>query len=141
MRVNTRVEVDNINRILNRHGLGVRGRAQQYIDSEVLRQSAPYLPHQTGMLRDSGIHGTDIGSGEVIWNSPYAKFLYYGKVMIGMESHSPWAKSGEKKVKTNRNLAYHGAPKRGAFWFERMKADHMSDILRGLARLLGGRVR
>ena len=140
MQVRTRVELDNINRILDRHGLGARGRAQKYVDNEVLRLSDPYLPYQTGMLRDSGLHGTDVGSGKVVWNSPYAKFLYYGKVMLGMESHSPWAKSGEKKAKTSRDLTYHGAPKRGAFWFERMKADHLQEILKGLARLLGGRV-
>ena len=141
MQVRTRVELDNINRILDRHGLGARGRAQKYVDNEVLRLSDPYLPHQTGMLRDSGLHGTDVGSGKVVWNSPYAKFLYYGKVMLGIESHSPWAKSGEKKVKTSRDLTYHGAPKRGAFWFERMKADHLQEILKGLARLLGGHMR
>lgn len=141
MRVNTRIELDNINRILARRGLEARGQAQRYVDSEVLRQSAPYMPHQSGMLRDSGIHGTDIGSGKVVWNSPYAKFLYYGKVMIGIESHSPWAKSGERKVTTSRNLTYHGAPKRGAFWFERMKASHLTEILRGVARLVGGRAR
>lgn len=141
MRVNTRIELDNINRILARRGLEARGQAQRYVDNEVLRQSAPYMPHQSGMLRDSGIHGTDIGSGKVVWNSPYAKFLYYGKVMIGIESHSPWAKSGERKVTTGRNLTYHGAPKRGAFWFERMKASHLTEILRGVARLVGGRAR
>ena len=51
-------------------------------------------------------------------------------------------KKSERKFKiTICNLTYHRAPKRGAFWFERMKADHMQGILQGLARLLGGRAR
>ncbi len=54
--------------------------AQAYIDTEVLRLSSPYLPFQSGMLEKLGILGTIPGSGEVIWNGPYARYLYYGKV-------------------------------------------------------------
>ena len=42
--------------------------AQKFVDSEVLRLSDPYIPMQSGMLKTSGILGTTIGSGEVIWN-------------------------------------------------------------------------
>lgn len=141
MRVNTRVELDHINNILRRRGLEARGRAQKILDSEVLRLSEPYTPFHVGGLKGSGIRGTTLGSGKVIWNAPYARFLYYGKVMVGIESGSPWAKKGERKVKTNKNLTYNDAPKRGSFWFERMKTDHLKDLLNKLAQVVGGRVR
>ncbi len=102
--------------------------AQKFVDSEVLRLSDPYIPMQSGMLKKSGILGTTIGSGEVVWNAPYARYLYYGKVMVG---RAP-------KVVTARNLAYHGSPMRGSFWFERMKKERLSAILEGARRYAGG---
>jgi len=119
--------------------------AQRYVDSEVLRLSEPYIPFQTGMLRTSGITATEIGSGFVTYNTPYARNMYYGKVMVdpvtgaaGFLTKDGWrSRKGVRKVVSNREYQYHGAPMRGAFWFERMKADHKEDILRGLKKLLG----
>jgi hypothetical protein len=102
--------------------------AQRFVDNEVLKQSEPYLPFQTGGLRDAGIAGTIPGSGEVVWNGPYARYQYYGKVMVG---RAP-------KDLTDRDLTYHGAPKRGAFWFERMMADRGRQIIAGARKIAGG---
>lgn len=102
--------------------------AQKFIDSEVLRLCSPYVPFQSGMLEKSGILGTVIGSGEVNYNSPYARYLYYGKLMVG---RAP-------KELTDIDLKFHGAPMRGAFWFERMKQDKKEQILRGAAKMAGG---
>lgn len=111
--------------------------AQKVVDSAVLRYSAPYAPFETGTLNRSGILGTKIGSGEVVWNAPYARFLYYGKVMVGVNTGSPWAKKGERKKVTDRDLKYHGGGKRGKLWFERMKADHRQDILKEAREAMG----
>lgn len=119
-------------------GLEAHGAVQTYIDSEVLRLNAPYMPFQSGQLIQSGIHGTDVGSGIVRYNAPYARYLYYGKLMVGSNG-SPWAKKGEKKRVTDRNLTYHGAPMRGSYSFERMKTAHQRNILQGAARVAGGR--
>lgn len=104
-------------------------KAQKAVDMAVLRYSAPYVPFETGALNRSGVLGTRPGSGEVVWNAPYARFLYFGKVMVGVESGSPWARAGERKKVTEKDLTYHGGGKRGKLWFERMKADHRHDIL------------
>lgn len=130
------VQMDNINTILARRGLEEKGRVQKYIDSEVIRLSDPYTPHLTGALKKSAKTGTDIGSGEVIWNSIYAKFLYYGNVMVSPSTGSPWARKNEKKILTSRPLSYHGGG--GKLWFERMKADHRDKILKGAANIAGG---
>lgn len=102
--------------------------AQSYVDSEVLRLSRPYVPFQHGSLMLSGDLGTVIGSGLVVYNAPYARYQYYGMVMAG---RAP-------KQLTDTPLTYHGAPKRGKLWFERMKQDHKEKIMRGAAIIAGG---
>jgi len=112
--------------------------AQKYVDSEVLRLCEPYLPFRTGMLIKLGILGTTIGSGTVVWLGPYARFLYYGKVMVGIISRSAYAHKGEKKVVTDKNLTFHGGGVRGAFWFKRMKEVSGQQIVVGAKRFMGG---
>ncbi len=87
--------------------------AQKYIDSECLRYSDPYIPFLSGEMKRSGKLGTVIGSGELKYTAPYAKRQYYSN-------------AGRGKQGTSRGGM------RGKLWFERMKADHKNDILKGL---------
>lgn len=90
--------------------------AQRFVDGEVLRLCDPFVPQDTGMLIGSGIRSTEIGSGKVIWYTPYARRWYY--------------------IPANFN----GAPMRGNYWFERMKnSGGKKAILRGAAEITGGR--
>ena len=89
--------------------------AQAYIDSSVLRCCDPYVPRDTGQLIKSGIRGTKIGSGRVIYQAPYARRWYYTPAR------------------------FRDAPTRGNYWFERMKATHGKQILAEAARIAGGR--
>lgn len=86
-------------------------RKQKIVDSEVLRYCSPLVPRRTGMLERSGILGTVIGSGEVKYVTPYARMQYY---------------------QTAETRDYD--PRRGAKWFERMKAAHKEDIKRAAER-------
>lgn len=101
--------------------------AQRYVDNEVLRRCDPLTPRQRGDLIRSGVRATSVGSGLVQYNSPYARYQYYGKVMIGKAP----------KTLTNIPLTYTEAPNRGAKWFERMKIKDKKDILRGAGRIVG----
>lgn len=89
--------------------------AQKYVDSAVQKHSAAYTPKKTSMLIKSSILGTVIGSGEVQWVAPYARGQYY---------HTADTRSYD--------------PKRGAHWFERMKADHGKAILSKAKKIGGG---
>ncbi len=100
--------------------------AQEYVDNEVLRRSDKYTPRLTGALIKTGILGTEIGSGEIVYLAPYGRYQYYGKKMIG---NAP-------KIVTNTPLRYHGGNLRGSYWFERMKADHKEKILKGARKFM-----
>lgn len=91
-------------------------RVQQFVDSEVLRLCDPYVPMDTGILKQSGIMHTVIGSGEVKYRTPYARRWYY------------------------REAYFQGAPKRGTYWFERMKNEGgKGAILRGAKEIARSR--
>lgn len=106
-----KVSFNPIKTLLNERGLDSGGKVQKVIDGEVLRRSDKYVPFRTGFLKKSGILGTKIGSGEVIYNAPYADKNYYHNAGRGKQG-----------------TATGGL--RGKFWFERMKADHLQDIIK-----------
>lgn len=91
-------------------------RAQEFVDSQVLAYSEPFIPLETGMLIQSGILGTDVGSGLVSWIAPYARYQFY------------------LKRKTQSTTG----PLRGSYWFQRMK-DIYKDTLVAGARAIAGR--
>ena len=67
--------------ILVRFGLERGGRVQQIIDQRVIDYSRRYIPASPNrILENSAQPSTEIGSGEVIYNTPYARYQYYGHV-------------------------------------------------------------
>lgn len=97
----------------------IRG-VQAFIDSEVLRLCAPFVPKETGILIQSGIMHTNIGSGEVRYRTPYARRWYYMPANFAEGSGSGMASVG-----------------RGNYWFERMKREHLEQILEGAKKEAG----
>jgi hypothetical protein rflaF_05844 len=91
--------------------------AQKFIDSEVLRLSEPYVPYRNGKLKESGTLGTVIGSGIVEYIAPYARDQYYNNAGRGTDG---------------LNAAHGVKGLRGKLWFERMKADHLDEIEKGV---------
>lgn len=91
-------------------------RVQKFLDSEVLRTTAPYVPLRTGTLMKSGQLGAVIGSGEVVYNAPYAAHQYYS---------------------TSQSRSYDA--QRGGMWFERSKADHKDEWISGAKKIMGGK--
>lgn len=125
---------------LKAHGLEPGGRVQMAIDNAVIRYCHPYVPFETGILASSPYTASPPGSGQVIYNTPYARYLYYGQVMgpnipvFEDDSGIPtryFSPPGEKKHLTGKELQYNQDvhPDAGPFWFERMKAVHARDII------------
>lgn len=110
-------------------GLEEKGKVQTFLDKTTAEYLQKYVSFRSSAQQDSIPIASKYGSGRVTINVPYAQFQAEGKVMIGVRSKSPWAKRGERKVVTNRNLKYHSGALRGAHPFERMKADKKATIL------------
>lgn len=127
--------LDDVSTMLKKRGLEPNGRVQKLFTATCAKEMDPYIPMQQGILKITRIIGTD----SITYNSPYAKFQYYGKVMIGIKSRRVFADKGERKVVTGRDLKYHGAPKRGKLWDKRMWADKKNKILNDVAKSAGGK--
>lgn len=119
LRFNMRVrdiDIDSCVDILERRGLIEGGRVQQALDNQVLTDCAPRVPRLTGVLEESGQLNTVVGSGLVVFKTPYAKKQYYENNGNGLD------------------------PMRGRLWFERAKADHLMNWAELVANESGGKV-
>lgn len=121
------VKTKSLQTIYKSLGLEDRGRVQQFLGKTVADNLKKYVSFKSG-VQEASTYPIN-GGKQVIINVPYAQFQAGGKVMVGVKSRSPWAKPGERKVLTSRNLTYHGGALRGAHPFERMKADKANSIL------------
>ncbi len=128
--------------LLKERGLQEGGMIQKLIDTETMRYMSPYMPRrQAGELEHMMVLGTVIGSGRIHIPGPYAHYLHEGILYVSPTTGSSWAKKGEIKEPTGKELTYAGAPMRGKKWFDRMKADHKDDILQAAQAMInrGGR--
>lgn len=80
-------------------------KAQKVLDDRVITDSNYFCPQDTGTLMRSARLSTKLGSGLVMWKTPYADKRYYGDPETG-SSRNPNA--------TNR-------------WFESAKAVHCKE--------------
>lgn len=126
--------------LLKEKGLGDGGPVQRFVDSECIRLMGPYEPALNMGMEKSVVLGTAIGSGKIEYLSPYARYQYYGKLMVSSLTGSSYASKGEKKVLTDKDLIYNKSvhPLAGPYWFERMKADKKDQILKGAQRIANG---
>ena len=110
--ISVKFQMKELSELLEDRGLQKHGEVQQFIDSEVMRLMEPYMQKDTGMMIKSMQTATEIGSGEVIVNTPYAHMRLH---------HGP-----------TKGL-------RGPNYFERMKADKLDEILKGATKIAGGK--
>lgn len=106
MKVTVKVEMKSAQEILERHGLTGNGNVQRFHTMNVNRRIGKYMPHLSGALETKSKR---MASGtEITILAPYAKYQYYGKVMVG----SP------PKILTGRNLQYTKDfnPLAGPYW-------------------------
>ena len=119
------------------HGVGEGGHVQKTVDAAVIRECFPYVPFDEGILAGSANTATEIGSGEVVYDTPYARYQFYGEVY---GPNFPIVENGEvvgyysppEKYPTGQQLQYNTDknPLAGSRWFDRAMADHKKDILK-----------
>lgn len=118
MSTRIRVEMRPVNTIVNRLGVGRRGDVQLFVTHTVNRRITRYMPYRTGVLATKSKYIKSPTEIEVV--SPYARYQYYGKVMVG---RSP-------KVATGKDLVYTKTknPLAGPFWDKRLLAAEGKQI-------------
>lgn len=103
-------------------------RAESIVGQQVIKNTAPFVPALTGSLTIR----TRLDGNKIIYPGPYARFLYYGKVMVDPQTGSTFAPKGGTKVLTNRDLVFSKAmhPQAQSHWFEASKAQNMEKWVR-----------
>lgn len=81
-------------------------RMQVALDTQVLKDSNYYAPQTDGALITSSLIASQIGSGILMWDMPYARRLYYNP---------------QYNFSTDRN------PNARGLWFEAAKAERISE--------------
>lgn len=115
-------------------------RAQYYLDSQIMTDMVPYMPHRDGnFVNVTRLQSAALaGSGKVVAAAPpMGRFLYEGKVMVDPVTGSPWARKGAKKVVTERPLTYSN-PKATPHWFDTAKDAHGITWVKGVKQIAGG---
>lgn len=105
-----------------------------FMANEAKRLMTPYVPAKNLALSKAVSIYVENGQGIVHYLSPYARFQFEGMVMIGTESHNPWARYGEHKVVTSQNLDYSTFrhPLATSHWDKAMMAARKEDIARAV---------
>lgn len=127
----------NAKEFVKKYGVGEGGHVQKVVDAAVIRECFPYVPFAEGALAGSANTATKIGSGEVVYATPYARYQYYGEVY---GPNIPIVENGEivgwrsppEKHPTGRRLQYNTDlnPQAGSHWLDRAMADHGDDVLK-----------
>lgn len=103
-------------------------KAEHTVAIQVQKDTSPYVPALTGSLDQR----TRVDGPRVIYPGPYARFLYYGKLMIDPATGSSYAPKGGTKVVTDKNLVFNKAMHSQAqsHWFEASKAENLEKWVR-----------
>ncbi|MFD1425502.1 minor capsid protein [Kroppenstedtia sanguinis] len=79
------------------------------VTQQVVKDSNLYAPMDTGNLINSSLSSSDFPGGKAVWNTPYARRLYYG---------------------TSFKFAKDKNPRAQALWYEKAKAVHLDGWVR-----------
>ncbi len=92
--------------------------SQVYLYNVVMITTQQYIPMIIASLARSLQIATKPGEGQVLYDTPYARKLYYGEAM---------------------DFAKDKHPKATAKWLEASKAVHLKDWVAGVTKILEGR--
>ena len=103
-------------------------KAEHIVAIQVKKDTSPYIPLLTGSLDTR----TSVDGSRIIYPGPYARYLYYGKLMVDPETGSSYARKGTTKVLTDKNLVFNKAMHTQAqsHWFEASKAENLEKWVR-----------
>lgn len=127
-----RVDMKPVKQIMKRLGIDARGDVQRFHTANVKRRIQKYMPYRTGATIKLMIAQSPVNEPFLHVNVPYARMLYYGKVMVdpetgmaGFLTPNGWrSRRGPAKVASSRDIQYDKTrnPRAGPFWDRRLTA-------------------
>lgn len=123
------IKLDTPQDIIQKKGLEPGGRVQMILADELVARGERRTPKQEDFLINS-VRFALSGGQEIYYPGPYARYLWYGKVMKGKAPMQP----------TDKPLQYQEAPLRGKEWLIRTWQDEKIAILQTIARETGMKV-
>lgn len=123
-------DIKRLNRKIRFAGDG----AEHTLAIQMAKDTEPYVPARTKSLANRTI----VQDGTIIYPGPYARFLYYGKLMIDPKTRSPWARKGASKEVTEKdlNISTKVHSKAQSHWFEASKAQNLDKWRRVAGRVM-----
>lgn len=122
--------------------------AQEWLGQQVLQGCRAKMPLRTGSLQQRSY--TEDGGRKVIFQGPYARYLYGGKVMVdsvtgkgprkiptGPNEYVLRFRKGATLRATDRPLKYTRSEARD-HWFDAAKAEYGDQWVAGIKRMFGG---
>lgn len=127
MSVTYTVHVDGVDKIQSRLAQSCT-QTEHTLAVQIEKDTQPFVPALTGSLTQR----TRVIGNTIVYPAPYARYLYFGKLMVDPDTGSAWAKAGASKVLTDRNLVFTKTMHRQAqsHWFEASKALNRDKWLR-----------
>lgn len=105
-------------------------KAEATVAEQVLKDTTLFVPASgaaAGLFKRSYFDG-----GTVVYPGPYARYLYYGKLMVDPNTGSSYAPKDGTKILTDKNLVFTNTvhPQAQDHWFEASKAQNLEKWLR-----------
>lgn len=131
------VDMKPVNTILTRLGVDKNGDVQKFVTMTINKRITRYMPYRTGALSTKLKYIKSPTEIEVL--APYARYQYYGKVMVNAATGKGPAfipgvgyryKKGTILRATDRNLQYDKTKNAlaGPYWDRRMMAAESGQI-------------
>lgn len=112
------VKLKPTSQIKARLGINPNGRVQKFFTNTCYKHMDKYVPKDEGNLRTI----VDIESNSITYESPYARYQYYGM-----------REDGTHVVKN------YTTPGTGTYWDKRMVSAEMQDVVKEVQDYIGGK--
>lgn len=108
-------------------------RAEEILANQAMQDTEPFVPAKENQLSNKT---KVVGGNKIVYPAPYSRYLYFGKLMVDPNTGSSYAKEGQHKVLTDKNLVFSKAThgKAQSHWFEASKAVNLDKWKRVYAR-------
>lgn len=113
--IDVEISLPEVGKLVRKLGINRRGSVQMAVAEEVLRLSKNLVPKASGILQQSAM--IEDGGEIVSWNQRYAKYQYYGMLMVDpkykkgalfSKNYGFWSRKDVTKDLTDTPLNYQG---------------------------------